>query len=66
MTLEACFVDPRDIEKSIEVTSKGTLTMKLEITPHIGEETKINDHPKDIVERTTMHVPNSDKCNLQL
>ena len=40
--------------------------MKLEITPHIGEETKINDHPKDIVGRTTMHPPNSDKCNLQL
>ena len=65
MTLEACFVDPQDIEKSIEVTSKGTLTMKLEITPHIGEETEINDHPKEKVEGTTMHAPISDKCNLQ-
>lgn len=65
-TLEACFVDPGNIEKSIEVTLEGTLTLQLKIIPYSGEKNEINNHSKEIVEGTTMHAPIPNECNLQL
>ena len=66
MTLKACFVDPGNIEKSIEVTLEGTLTLQLKIIPYSGEENEINNNSKEIVEGTTMHAPIPNECNLQL
>ena len=63
MTLEACFVDSCNIDKSIKVTSKGTLTMKLKITPQSGEETEINNRSKYIIEGTTLHASIPNECN---
>lgn len=63
MNLETCFVDSSNIEKSIKVKSKRTLTMQLEIIPQSHEEIDIDNHSKEIVKGTTMHAAIPDECN---
>lgn len=43
VAFEACVVDPDNIERPVEATSKGTSTMQLEIAPQPGEETEIDN-----------------------